>query len=651
MLRPHLRLGVLVVLGAGLAAASPQPGFAQNQGAAAEALDAWVAELDASPDVDAAYDTLTGTGDQAVLTGLRISGRELIIEFDPIAVTGYRAVGPSGYAFASFTVDRIQARTPTTEVKVTGFAIGNLVVPETGNEYDDTLPLSSILDIWGRARQISIDEIAMDRIDIGQFAGGLNSLVSYHNFVVEGVGEGRIASTSAGPLIMESPSPDALFVITVDDLRSENIDFNAVAWVLDPAAYTDSDREWRTMLGHAEYRNIIVAAPDLQLRIRAIEIDDFRMRQAAEPFTPILERILTDPDIPALEAEKLTQEILVDLISPWGLGGFRIQGLDIYTDEVDRFHLGEFYLSDLSLDGLGEIGLADLDVVIGGQGYLRIGAFALGGLAMPDEAIIRRVLEITAAGQELTKIEEILPTLAFIELADFEFAAGATLPVTVDRLLIGTEGYLEALPTNGAFEVAGFNLPLSLVPDEVRRLLNQVGYTELIIDLGLYMEWSAATETLLFDNLHAAIVDAGSITASFEIGGVTREMFENLESLSPEQLLRLTFNWAEIRLVDEAVADRLFEWTAQGTNQPADQYRNEFIIGLPFLLGLTIDRAIAAEVGPPIQQFLREPSVLLVTARPAEPVPLVAMMAMVEESLWSLLPLLSVELTVEPLER
>jgi hypothetical protein len=649
MVRLHLRLGVLMALGAGLAA-SPQPGFAQNLGAAAGALDAWVAELDASPDIDAVYESLTGAGDQALLTGLRISGRELIIEFDPIAVAGYRAVGPTGYAFTSFAVGRIAARTPTAEVIVTGFAIDNLVVPETGNEFDDTRPLTSILEIWGRVRQISIDEIAIDRIDIGQFAGGLNSLVSYHNFVVQGVSEGRIESTSAGPLVMESPSPDALFVITVDDLRSEDIDFSALAWVLDPTAYAGGDREWRTLLGHAEYRNIIVAAPDLQLRVRAIEIDDFKMRQAAEPFTPVLERILTDPDIPALEAEKLTQEILVDLISPWGLGGFSIQGLDIFTDEVDRFHIGEFYISDLSLDGLGEIGLTDLDVVIGGEGYLKIGALALGGLAMPDEAIIRRVLEITAAGQELTKIEEILPTLAFIELADFEFAAGATLPVTVDRLLIGTEGYLEALPTNGAFEVAGFNLPLSLVPDELRRLLNQIGYTELIIDLGLYMEWDAATETLLFDDLHVAVADAGSITASFEIGGVTRDMFENLDSLSPEQMLLLTFNWAEIRVVDEAVADRLFEWTAQGTNQPADQYRNEFILGLPFLLGLTIDRAIAAEVSPPIQQFLREPSILLVTARPDEPVPLIAMMAMAEQSPWSLLPLLSVELTVEPLE-
>ena len=622
---------------------------AQDEGPAATALAEWVAGIDASPDVDATYDAIDGAGDDATITGLTINGRELIITFEPITVEGYRAVGANGYAFASFTVDTIDARTPTTEIKVTDLTVTNLTVPETGYAVDDTKPLSSILDIWGRASQVSLDQISIARIDIGQFQGGLDSLVSYHDFVLADVAEGRIGDISAGPLIMESPTDEPLFTITVDETRSENIDFGAVIRVLDPAAYDGGDRDWRTVLDFAEYRNIIVAAPDFQLRIRAIEIDDFVARQAAEPFMPVLERLMIDTDLSPVEADELTQEILVDLISPWGLGEISIQGLDIYADQIDRFHLGEFHISELSLDGVSEIGLSDLDVIIGGSGYLRIGALALGGLEMPDEEVIRRVLEITAAGGELTEIEEVLPTLAYFEIADFEFAEAASLPVTLDRMLIGTEGYLAALPTESAFEVQGLGIPLTLIPGEVRRLLTQVGYTELIMDFGIYVEWDEATETLLFEDMHIAIVDAGSINASLEIGGVTRLMLENLDQLKPEQMLGLTFNWAELRVVDEAVADRLFEWTAQGTDQPADQYRNEFIIGLPFLLGLTIDRAIAAEISPPIQQFLREPSVLTLTARPETPVPLAVLMAAVDASPFALLDTLAVELNVEPL--
>jgi len=651
MLKPATRACALAIIAAGLAATPSELGLAQDQGAAAAALEAWVAELDASPDVDATYESLTGAGDAATLTGLTISGRELHIDFEPISVDGYRPIGADGYGFASFSVDRIEARTPTTELNVVDFRITNLEVPEPGYEYDETRPISSILEIWGSVSQIRIDEIAIDRLDIGQFEGGLNSLVSYHNFVVNGVADGRIASTSAGPLIMESPSPDPLFTMTMDETRSENIDLGALIWVLDPAAYEGGNREWRTMLGHAEYNNIIVAAPDLQLRIRAIEIDDFETRQAAMPFAPTLERLMTGAaDMSAREADELFQQIIVDLISPWGLGGFSIQGLDLYADEIDRFHLGEFHISDFSLDGLGEIGLSDLDIVVGGEGYLKFGTFAIGGGVFPDEDIIRRVLAITAAGGEFTKYEEVLPTIAYIEIADFEFAAAATLPVTLDRLLIGADGYLAALPTENQFEVQGLGIPLSLIPAELRRLLTQVGYTELNIDFGIYLDWDEATETLLMEDLHVAIVDAGSITASIELGGVTREMFENLDALSPEQLEQVTLNWADVRVVDEAVADRLFAWTAQGTDQPADQYRNEFIIGLPFLLGLTIDRAIAAEVSPPIQQFLREPSILLMSAHPAEPVPIVEIMAAVESSPFALLDLLDVELAVEPLE-
>jgi hypothetical protein len=649
MVKRSWRYCAAMLLCCGLTALAVPPALAQPAIDAAGALEAWVAGLDESPELQATYESITGEGGEAVLTGLVVTGQELIIRFDAITVSGYRGIGTSGYAFSSFVAPRVDASTPTTEVSVIGFAIDNLVVPEGANPYDETQPITSILDMWGSASQVSMDRLSIDRIDIGRFDGGLNSLVTYQNFVMNGLANGRIASTSAGPLVMESPSPDALLVMTVDDLRSDDIDFGAIAWVLDPAAYADGNRDWRSMLGHAEYDNIIIAAPDFQLRVRSIQIDDFQMRQAAEPFTPVLERIWTDPDLSALEADELTQEILVDLISPWGLGKFSIEGLDIYTDEVDRFHIGDFHISDLSLDGLGEIGLADLDVVISGEGYMRIGNFAIGGLVMPDEAIIRRVLQIAAAGGEITKIEDFLPSIGYIELADFAFGQTGTLPITLDHVLIGAEGYLATLPTATSFEVRGLDVPLSLIEGDFRRLLNQIGYTELKIDLGIYADWDEATQTLKLDNIHAAVTGAGSITASIELGGFTRAMFDHIDSLSPEQLNQLTFNSAEIRVVDESVADKLFAWTAQGTDQTAAQYRNDFIVGLPFLLGLTIDRTIAATISPPIQQFLRGPSTLVVTAHPDQPVPLATVMEMASGSPFSLLSALSVELAVEPL--
>ena len=622
---------------------------AQEDGTARAALEAWVAELDAQPEVEATFESITGDGANATLTGLTINGQELIIAFEPITVTGYRDLPPTGFAFQTFDVDRVQARTPTTEINIIDFSVENLVVPETGFTYEAKRPISSVLDIWGMAAEISIDELSFGRIDIGQFQGGLNSVVSYHNYVIRGWADGRIESTSAGPLVMEAPSPDAMFVLTVDDMRSEDIDFNAIAWVLDPAAYTNGDRDWRTMMRHAEYTNIIVEAPDLALRIGGIEIDDFEMRQAAEPFTPILEQVMANPNLSSREADATFQEILVDLVSPWGLGSFAIYDMDLYADDIDRFHIGDFHITSLSLDGLGEIGLSDVDIIISGEGYLRADTIALGGLVMPAEETIKAFLAAMADGEEPEAIADIVPDLGFIEVAGFAFGTAGELPVTLDRMLISSGGYINALPTEGEIEFRGLTVPLTIVDGEIRQVLNRLGFTEFTIDFGIYADWDEASETLLFDGMHVSIAGAGLIEASFELGGITRAMMDDPEAVDDAAILGISLNWAEIRVRDESVADRLFQWTAEGNDIPAEQYRREFIAGLPVILGLTIDRSIALEISPTLQAFLREPSELVISARPETPVPLATIMETVDGSPFALLGLLGVALTTTPL--
>ena len=650
MLVGFRRFVVSTAICGGVASIVGGSALAQGEETARAAIEDWVAGIDALPEIAATFESLTGVGPNAVLTGLTINGQELVMVFEPITVSGYRAIESSGFAFESFEVSRVQARTPTTEINVIDFVVENIVVPETGFVFEPKQPITSILDIWGDASAFSIDQLSIGRIDIGQFEGGLNAIVSYHNYVIQGWADGRIESTSAGPLIMESPSPDALFVLTVDDMRSDDFDFNAIAWVLDPTAYANGDREWRTVLGHAEYNNIIVQAPDLQLRIRGIEIDDFRMRQAAEPFTPLLERMMSNPNLSDRDADEMMQDIIVDLISPWGLGAFTIHGVDLYADDIDRFHIGDFHIETLSLDGLGEIGLSDIDIVISDEGYLKANTIAIGGIVMPPEETIEAFFAAIATGDEPGAAINLVPDLGYIEVAGFEFGTSGALPITLDRLLIGSGGNIGALPTRAEFEVRGFTVPLTFIEGETRQLLNRLGFTEFTIDLGIYIKWNEADETLLFEGLHIAIEGAGSIEASLALGGITRSMIENPDALDESSLLGISFLWAEISVRDESVADRLFQWTAEGTNTPADQYRREFIAGLPVILGLTIDRTIALAVSPPIQAFLREPSELIISARPEDPVSLVSLTLALDSSPFGLLELLGVELTTEPLD-
>lgn len=651
---------IKTVFGRGLApmavlAALAAPAGAQEPSGAEAVLEEWVADLDALPEIDVTYESITGDGDSATLTGLGITGPELIMAFEPINVTGYREAGAEGFAFESFTIDRVQARTPTSDVNVIDFAISELEVGEPGFAFDPELPLTSIIDLLGKVETLSLDALSIDRIDIGQYQGGLNAVVSYHDYVITDWADGRIASSTAGPLVMQAPSPDALVVLTVDELRSEDIDFNALRRVLDPASYDGGDRDWHTFLGHTEYDNIVVDAPDLRMRIRSIAVDDLEMRQAADPFTAILERLMTDDSLSARDADAMMQKILVDLISPWRLGGLRLEGFDVYADDVDRFHIGEFYVSDLSIEGLGEIGISDIDLVAGGEIDFRVEHVGLGGVVMPDEREIERLIAAMAAGEEpdddMTALS-LIPSIGFVEASDIELSAGAMLPIVLEQMLVSADGYVGAIPTGNRIEVRGLTIPFTFVEGELRQIVNQLGYTRLTLDLGLETTWDEEAETLRLDNIHLSAEDAGSITASIELGGVTRAFMTDPESLSDAELAALTLNGARFEVVDESVADRLFAFTAEGTDTPVEQYRDEFIRGLPFLLGMSMDRAVANEISPAIQEFLRQPSALVAEARPAEPIPLTELAEFADDasSPFALIDFLGVELSVEPLQ-
>ncbi len=615
-------------------------------------IDDWIDALTvANPTLSADYADIIATGDTVTITGLTVYDPAMDggVQFDTITIGGFSELPPTGFAIASFTIDHIVTRAGNSVTEIFDVAMSNLTMPETGAMFDPERPFSSMVDIFALAAGASLDRLAIGRIEMAQDAGGLNSVVSYNNYLVVGIDAGRIASVTAGPVFLESPSPDGLLRMSVASVQSNDIDLNAVMHAFDDAAYVNGagDGEWRTLLGHASYRGIIVEAPDLQMRIRAIVMEDFRLRQAEQPVGAFIDMLLFGTDLPVAEVEAMAADRALDLFTPYQLGRFAIEGIDIYTRDVARFHVGDFHINDLSVDGLGELGFGDVDVILDDIGALRIGTFAIGDIVMPSHETLRTAIRAGAEGGEIDPLA-LVPTVGYVDLAGFEFGAPGQIPFAIDRAQILLGGYIGPTPTAYRFEVQGFAAPLTLLDDEFSRLLMQLGYSEAKGDFTVDIGWNEATETLALNDLYLALQGAGSIRANLQIVGMTRELLENpdaMVAIAPDQL---RLGGAQLLVTDETVADRLFAWTAQGTDTPAAQYRDEFIRGLPFLLGVLMDRDLAARISPALQQFLRTPGSLMLDVAPAEPVPFAAIMETITRAPTDILQLLGITITAEP---
>lgn len=611
-------------------------------------IDALVAE---NPILSADYESITLVGDTVTITGLTIydPASDGGIQFDTITIAGYNELPPTGFAMASFAIDHVVARVEGAVTEMFSFGITNLTVPETGAMFDPEAPFTSIIDIFDLVAGSSLDRLSVGRIVVVQDQGGLNSVVTYNNYLVVGVDEGRIASVTTGPYFIESPSPDGLFRISIASAQSSEIDLNAITEVFGDANFANGvgDLRWRTLIGHSSYTGIVAEAPDLQLRIRGITLDGLNLRQPEQPVGALIDMLLVGTDLPPIEVEEMIGDRILDFFTPYEIAHFAIEGLDIYSHDIARFHIGDFHIDNLSADGLGELGFGDVDLILEDLGALRINSFAVGDIVMPPHDVMRAAIRAGIAGEEPDPLA-FIPTVGYFDLAGLEYGAPGEIPFAIDRAQLLFGGYVGPTPTGYRFEVQGFAAPLTLLDDEFSRLLMQLGYSEAKGDFTLDVAWNEQTETLAFNDLYLALQGAGSIRANLSLVGITREMLENPEAmaaLAPEQL---RLGGAQLLVTDETVANRLFAWTAEGTNTPAEQYRDEFIRGLPFLLSVMMDRDLAAQISPALQQFLRTPGTLSLTVAPAEPVPFAEIIDTLTRTPTDLLQLLGVTMVAEP---
>lgn len=650
MPRRHRNLAAIFGLALASAALPATGASAQTVDAA---IEAWVANLDARPDLAVRYDALEVSGGTAVIQGLSIvdAATQNGALFTTVAITGYQPMPPNGFAADTITIDRVQARTGEVQFRIVDVAFTDLKLPETGFTFDPEQPFTSVIGMFGLAADMTLGEARIGRIDLLDAANPEDVLVSYQDYVVSGLAEGRIESFSAGPMVMATPVEDETFSIIIDRVSSEGIDFGAMVGVLDPATYAGgpADRTWRTVLEHARYDNIVIAGPDVQLRVRAMEVEDFRMRASEQPLTGLLDLAMTwapssSPEVAANLEEQMASSF-VDLLSQYGFGRFSVEGLDIYSGDFDRFHLGEFHIADLSLDGLGEIGFSDLDVVVGGEGWATLDRFAIGGIAFPDEALLRSAILVGIEGIDPTAL---VPTLEYIEAEGLAFAASGQLPIALDRAQLQLGGHLGPYPTEVQLDIEGLRAPLSLAGEDLA-VLAQLGITQLELDFGLDVSWEEATETLSVNDLTLRIAEAGSISASAELTGITRKMLENSQEME-DNAENIRLSGLRLTAVDEAFVDRVFRWAAEGDELPVEEFRERFIRTLPLLIGLSLGDTLAEAVTPTIQDFLRNPGTLAVVAAPPMPVPLEALMEVIDRAPEQLAELLGLSIVNEPAE-
>jgi hypothetical protein len=227
------------------------------------------------------------------------------------------------------------------------------------------------------------------------------------------------------------------------------------------------------------------------------------------------------------------------------------------------------------------------------------------------------------------------------------FGQQGDLPISLDRASLNLSGYLGVSPTAISLQVEGLQTTFGMLDADTRAILNQLGFTTIDTGFGTDLTWDEATGVLSVSNLHLTIADAGTVTASIQLGGITRAILAdptaNEAALNDVQVLGI-----QLTATDDALVDRVFRWAAEGDDTPPDAFREQFVRGLPYLITLTVNPQVAAAFAAPLQSFLRDPGTLTLTIAPPQPLTLLQLQTAIDHDPFGAIALLGATLTNTP---
>lgn len=646
------RLGRVCVASAALFAGA-LPGFAAP---VEDAIKGWVTALDASPGWRASFKTLAydPTSQEAQLKGLEIGPEQgdLTFAFGTVTVRGYNGSPGGGFSAATILTDTLRANLgAAAQIDVRNVRLDGVVIPNfSGVGLDSERFFTSMVKIYGVLAKAKLDRGRIDEVKLVQDISGVHSEFAYQNLALTRLADGKLDQFTAGPVVLNTPSPDGILKVTAGKIEARGMDMGAAIHVLDPDQYIGGvgDGQWRVALASAGYRDLLVEGPGLQFAMGDISYDNVRVRQPPRSFAPLFDQIFADPNMPQPAAEALLKQHLGNFLSTAVVGRMGFGDLDIAGNGNTRVRVGEFSLQELSFAGIGEFRVSDVRLTSPDFGAVGLERFAFGQVTFPSADKIIAAVQAEGRTRQTEAFLQLVPHVGFVEMLGLGVAV-TQAQMSLDRLKIDLGGWIGAIPTAVSYDLRGLVLPLDKLElaEDVRSVFTQLGYKEIALDFGFNIDWREADETFTLSDLHLAAREIGRVSIDLDLGGLPRLAIER-PSILKDAFDHLLLRGVRITIEDSTLIDRSLAAFAQKLGLRANNnasFRQQFANALPFFLLFLKNGAFQTKIAPALRTFVLGPGTLVITAKPTTPIPLATILQALDQQPQRVPDLLAIEVT------
>lgn len=614
----------------------------------------WVASVDATPGWSAYMRGLSIDEENAAVSietlVVAAEAGGVVVEIEGARLAGFSEIPDGGFTAGTLGAARLLLKTHSADLLLTDIAFDDISVPAlSAIAYDKFEPFSALISAYSAIAESRALQGGIAQADLIERFEGHDSRISYENITFANLADGKIENVRAGPLKLTSPSPISLAEITIKDVVAQDIDIDAFLHVYDSRRYVDGigDNIWHRAIAKADYSDMTIALPGVMLTLGAIAVEDLKLRQPAESFSPLINAMMSENEIPPSVMDALTSRYTGGLLSAFGAGRFTVKQFALAATGIDQLTMETFGLSNVSNDGFTEAEIEEFVGAIAGQGAIGIGRLALGDVDLPSFDAFEIALARAERGGDID-ISSLLPRLGAFEVAGVNVQAINFPGVTLGRLRADLSNYLGEVPTEVALDIEDLDIATSsLQPARARSFITSLGYERIRADANFDIGWRESDGSVKLDELRIDIEDFGNIAVNLLLTGLTREAIENPDGAAGI-LADLLFNGASVSFEDKSVVERSLTMRADLLNIPLDRLRNQLSGALPLMLAFVGDPDLVKEIVPVLQTFIKTPGTLMIEATPDNPVPVAAIEDVLRQRPQNLPAMLAISISGKP---
>jgi hypothetical protein len=410
-------------------------------------------------------------------------------------------------------------------------------------------------------------------------AASVTSDSTYSDLVLEGIKDGKIATTKLASVAVASNAQQAgnasKFTGNLENLVSSDIDTTALAAVLDPQNADDDHY-------HRVYRQISSGAYILtstlptgqatQVRIDGIKVDDVGLRPSRLQISAILGLIPATgtPPTPALARAMI--EKLAGLYEGIRVGNLQIRGASIDTPQgpaklsAIRFNLDNGK-SDFAIEGLD---------AASPKGPVRVERFALKSL---DLANLLRISALFVNPAQRPPPDQALRLLTMLGGAEVRGVVApfkdTGKPINIDNISLNWGQFVGSIPTRVHLNarMAG---PVD-ANDPTQKALVALGLTTLALDVDFGVSWTPASGAFVLDPVTVNIGGLANVSAHAALANVPRTAFSLNPQLAATMAAQIQAGTLDVTLRDAGGVGLLVAQYARTHGVSADDAKHAMV--------------------------------------------------------------------------